>query len=311
MKRKASQQDVGEDTPELGTSFTPPPSSWFTSQADLHRLDSQASVETASPPPRKRARRPAPAPTQRVTRAASRRAKTPASVAPPASQSPRVSPSPGELAAVTAADKVGTPALNETTGATPSNEVTAGEEVPAPPTRRPRGRPPSQKASVVAGEEGSAPPARRPRGRPPLRKAPGKLQGPARVKKAGPRAPGRRKRQERDAEGEADLQRQAELRKSYRELVQALKPSLDELAERTTAVLQRNPASYRESETYPTIKGCLDSRLEQSKKLVEAQHRYEAGSLQMTQRRERLEADYAFVVSVPGGPEWESKLMGA
>ncbi|KAI9817287.1 MAG: hypothetical protein M1832_004709 [Thelocarpon impressellum] len=123
-----------------------------------------------------------------------------------------------------------------------------------------------------------APPPKRRPGRPKTAKAVKTARGPAPAN-GGPRLPGRRRAPHPDPVIEADLARQAELRRNYRIVAKALKPSLQVLGERTNKLLEADPGAHEAFPEYVEVRRGLDERLSRRLALVERIYQFRRENL--------------------------------
>ena len=163
------------------------------------------------------------------------------------------------------------------------------------PKRRARGRPPKTSRSISAidslrdrgdRETPSIPPVKRPPGRPRGRGGKAVVPSKAMLGKMGLRLPGRR-RANLDAQLEADLLRQAALKRSYRTLVRALKPALYELGERTQRDLEDDEQAHQQYAQFQAVQKALDERLKARLECVEAEYQLQKEQRAIMHRAER------------------------
>ncbi|KAI9782010.1 MAG: hypothetical protein M1816_002119 [Peltula sp. TS41687] len=270
-KRKRPAEDAGDDAFKI----TSLPNSLQTGSRD-----------PLSPPPPKRSRREPSVPMHMSTRR-SARGTTSSSSSALGARSRRTSPKPIERQS---------PAI----GVVASVESLQAQ-APEPPgvVVSPEGQQPPEQG-VVNGEEGSQPQESRPAtasttatpvekaparpiGRPPGRRpsgkgaAKGQPKGQSKVEKRQ-----RGKRRTKNLLGGQELRywgRQEELKRKYNALAAALRPCLDELAERNFASLQQNPTAHQQSPFSAVVGQQLAARTQGAVKLIELQKELVAGNL--------------------------------
>lgn len=124
-----------------------------------------------------------------------------------------------------------------------------------PPAKQPKA---SGLSAVKSAETSATAPLKRPRGRPRLEKTPAK--SPATLGRGLGRGRGRRRKIYMTAQTEAYQQRQAELKKNYHDLSEALKPVLIELLNRDIELLEKDPTAHTNSPYYEVVMRQLEER---------------------------------------------------
>ena len=119
-------------------------------------------------------------------------------------------------------------------------------------------------------------PSKRPPGRPRLNRPSVARPGLDRVKT---KHPGRRRVPNPDATTEADLVRQAELKRVFKSVCKAVKPALAELAGRSLEELEADPFAHENHPNYRLVQDGLDTRLEERKIEAESIYQLELKSL--------------------------------